>query len=167
MFDFIKYAQIINLGGSIMPRVTLKEQPSYEFHYPMKVQVRDLNYAGHLGNDVLIGILQDARANLLNDLGCKELDLGDGKTGIIIGDLAINFKSEGFLFDELQVDSHIDEFTEKSFRIYYRIINVKNNSIIALAETGLIAFDYNTREVTKVPEILKRTLDQYIQTQEK
>jgi len=46
-------------------------------------------------------------------------------------------------------------------------MNVKNNSIIALAETGLIAFDYKTREVTKVPEILKRALDQYIQTQEK
>jgi len=150
-----------------MPRVTLKERSSYEFHYPIKVQVRDLNYAGHLGNDVLIGILQDARANLFNDLGCKELDLGDGKTGIIIADLAVNFKSEGFLFDELRVDSHISEFTEKSFRIYYRIMNVKNNSIIALAETGLIAFDYKTREVTKVPEILKRALDQYIQTQEK
>ena len=80
-----------------MPRVKLESQPKYEFVFETTIQKVDLNYAGHLGNDALLRMLQTARIELFQNRGYKELDLGDGKTGIIIGDLVVNHKGVVFL----------------------------------------------------------------------
>ena len=141
-----------------MPRITLYEQPNYEFQFNTTVQASDLNYANHLGNDTIIGMIQDARANIFFDLGFSELDLGDSETGIIIADLVVNFKAEGFMFDELRIDSHIGEVKDKSFRIFHRIIRFKDKKLIALAETGLVVFNYKHRKITDIPEAFAKKL---------
>ena len=141
-----------------MPYIILHEKANYEFQYSTTIQTRDLNYVGHLGNDKLVVIIQDARNNLFHELGFQERDMGDGRTGIIIGDMVVNFKGEGFLFDELLVESHIGESTPKSFRLFHRIVNVKDKKLIALVETGLIAYDYEMRKVTAFPEVFNRAL---------
>lgn len=135
-----------------MPRVILKEQPDYEFKFITKIQTEDLNYAGHLANEALLKMIQEARIDLIKKLGFKELDLGDGKTGVIIADLVVNYKSEGFEGDELRIESHIGQITERSIRIFHRIFKNKNDILLTLAETGLVAFNYKIREITKFPE---------------
>ncbi len=142
-----------------MPRVKLEEQPEYEFHYEIVLQVRDINYGGHLGNDALIGLLHEARLNLLHGLGCSEMNLGDGQTGIILGDLAVNYKAEGFMFDRLSLNSHIGEMGRNSFRIFHRI--TRNDTLIALAETGIVTFNYQDRKIVPVPEDFIQRLQQY------
>lgn len=139
-------------------RITLKKQPKYEFHYKITINRNDLNYANHLGNDVLVRMIQEARIELFKGLGYKELDLGDGKTGIIIADLAVNFKAEGFIGDELRIESHIGEVTDKSLRIFHRIIKEKDDKLLALVETGLVAFDYENREITRIPKDFLKVL---------
>jgi 4-hydroxybenzoyl-CoA thioesterase len=144
-----------------MPRATLQEQSNYEFQYNTTIHTRDLNYANHLGNDSVVGMLQDARVDLFKSLGYRELDLGDGKTGIIIGDLVVNFKAEGFLFEKLRIDCHINDISDKSFRIFYRIVKAQENTIIALAETGIVAFDYTTRQVAILPSNFVKALKEF------
>ena len=39
--------------------------------------------------------MHEARVRLLSEIGCSELDIGNG-VSIIMGDAAIEFKSEGF-----------------------------------------------------------------------
>ena len=140
-----------------MPRVKLQLQPTYEFHYEVTLQVRDINYGGHLGNDALVGLLHEARINLLHGLGLSEMNLGDGQTGIIMADLVVNFLEEGFMLDRLAIDSHIGEMTQRSFRIFYRI--TKGDKILALAETGIVAFDYAQRKIVPVPAPFRQTLE--------
>ncbi len=121
--------------------------------------MNDLNYAGHLGNDALVSLIQEARVSLFHELGYKELDLGDGKTGIIIGDLVINFKAEGFMFDELVIQSQIGEVTEKSMRLFHRMVKKDDNTLLALVESGLIAYDYDNRKITSFPSRFIKTLE--------
>ncbi len=149
------------MGGIFIPRIKLLELSNYRFHYKRKVQKRDLNYAGHLGNDSIVRLLQEARLAIFQQLGFTELDLGDSKTGIIIGDLVINFRSEGFLDEELNIESQIEDVTERSMRIYHRIIKKQDNSMLALAETGLVAYDYSTRAIAKWPERFNTELKKY------
>lgn len=132
-----------------MPRVKLQEQSCYEFRYEVTLQVRDINYGGHLGNDALVGLLHEARINLLSQLGCSEMNLGDGQTGMIMGDLVVNFREEGFMLDQLQIDSHIGEMSQRSFRIFHRI--TKGDNLLALAETGLVTFNYARRAIAPIP----------------
>jgi acyl-CoA thioester hydrolase len=138
-----------------MPRIKLKEQEVYEFRFPIKVRPQDINYAGHMGNDSLISLVGDARAQLFHSLGLSEMDLGDSQTGIIIADLIVNYKAEAFMFDELLIETHLDEFVQKGFRMFHRIR--KDSKVIALVETGFAAYNYLSKKTVPLPaSLLKR-----------
>ncbi|MFC1825781.1 thioesterase family protein [Thermodesulfobacteriota bacterium] len=134
-----------------MPRIKLDPQERYQHTYETTIEVTDLNYGNHMGNDALVGIIHRARVHLLQRLGAGETNLGDGKTGILLTDLAVNYKGEGFLFDKLIVESTIGELRPKGFRMFHRI-TTEQNRLIALAETGIVAFDYHKRKVAPIPE---------------
>jgi acyl-CoA thioesterase FadM len=135
-----------------MPRIKLKEAEFYTFEFKRTISDNDLNYAGHLGNDRTLSIIQEARVAMLAELGVEELDLGDGKTGIIIGDLVINFLSEVFSGDVLVVEISTGDLKLNSMRLFYRIRRTGDTKPIALVETGIIAFDYETRTPTDWPK---------------
>ena len=142
-----------------MPRIKLQEQPTYEFEHTLTVRVTDLNYGGHLANTAVVGLVHEARVQLLRTLGCSEFNLGDDQTGLVIGDLVVNFRAEGFLTDTLRIESHIGEISVKSFRVFHRIC--RENSLLALVETGLITFDYARRKAAPVPKTFLQKLEAY------
>jgi acyl-CoA thioester hydrolase len=145
-----------------MPRIKLNELGDYAFHYAITLEPRDINYGGHLGNDALVTIVGSARINMFRSMGLSEMDLGDGKTGIIMSDLAVNYKSEAFMFDELMIDTHVGEISRSSFRLFHRM--KKGQAIIALVETGLTTFNYASRRIVPVPEaFLKALAEQGVQ----
>jgi len=141
-----------------MARIKLTEQPSYGFRHSITLYPRDINYGGHLGNDSLVSLLGSARALMFHTMGFSEGNLGDGKTGIIMADLVVNFRSEAFIFDEIHIDSHIGEMRPSGFRIYQRV--TRNGTIIALAETGTAAFDYVSRRIAHIPDEFLKALGQ-------
>jgi acyl-CoA thioesterase FadM len=133
-----------------MPRTKLTEQPEYEFCYPITLQPRDINYGGHLGVDSLVSIIGTARAHIFKSVGLSELNLGDNRAGMIMTDFVVNLKAEGFMFDDLEVYTHIGELTKNGFRFFHKV--TRGSSIIALVESGFLAFDYPAEKVTRVPE---------------
>lgn len=133
-----------------MPRTKLTEQPHYEFCYPITLQPRDINYGGHMGVDALISIIGTARAYIFKTVGLSEIKLGDDRTGIIMTDFVVNLKAEGFMFDNLEVHSHIGELTKNGFRFFHKVI--RGDSIVALAEMGFLTFDYDARKAISVPD---------------
>jgi acyl-CoA thioester hydrolase len=144
-----------------MPRIKLTEQEVYEFRCSIQVRPQDVNYAGHVGNDNLISLVGAARAQLFRSLGLSELDLGDRQTGLIITDLAVNYRAEALMFDELLVETHLDEFVEKGFRMFHRIR--KGAKLIALVETGFASYNYAAKGTSPLPaSFLKRLADQSI-----
>ncbi len=141
-----------------MPRIKLEEQSRYEFSYPVTLYPRDINYGGHLGNDSLTSLIGSARAQMLHSMGMSENDLGDGKTGIIMADLVINFKAEAFIFDELEIDIHVGELRSSGFRLFHRV--KKKGTIVALVETGMAAFDHARKKMVPVPGMFKRKTEE-------
>jgi acyl-CoA thioester hydrolase len=144
-----------------MPPVKLRERPHYEFTYEITIQVGHINHRGHLGHDSIVRILHEARANMWRALGLDELNLGDGKAGVITGDTVVTFKSEGFMFETLSVESQIDEISPDGFRVFQRI--TRAGQLVALAEVGLLGFDYKTRANAPIPETFNRALGRYRQ----
>jgi len=144
-----------------MSRVKLEEQPDYEFEHSLSVRVTDLNYGAHLANNAVVALIHEARVRLLHDLGIGELDLGDGHTGIIMGDLVLDFKQESFLFDVLTIKSHIGDVSRRGFRIFHKIC--RDNLTLALVETGLVAFDYEKRRIVTIPQTFREALEAHLQ----
>ena len=142
-----------------MARIRLHEQPSYEFTYHFAVQARDLSSRRHLGSDAIVQLMHEALVNLFQTIGLTEFDLGDGNTGVIAEDTVINFMSESFLSEVLTIETHVDEVTSSGFRVFHRMD--RSGKIIALAEMGLIGFDYANRTPAPIPGAFNTTLLRY------
>jgi acyl-CoA thioesterase FadM len=140
-----------------MPGIKLSEREVYEFQSVIQVRPQDINFSGHMGNDNLVSLVGAARALLFHSQGFSELDLGDGQTGIIITDMAVNYKAEAFMFDELLVDTHIGEVSHKGFRMFHRVR--RGTVLIALVETGFLAYDYAGKKTVPVPAGFSKCLE--------
>ncbi|MBP7553167.1 MAG: thioesterase family protein [Spirochaetes bacterium] len=142
-----------------MPKIKLKPLEKYSFVYKTRIHVRDVNYGGHLGNDAIVGLTHEARIDMLEKMGFTELNIGDNETGLIMADLAVNFKEEGFLLDNIEISSQIEEISAASFRAFHKI--TKEGRTIALIETGLIAFNYKNKSVAEIPEQFLKKIEEF------
>lgn len=143
-----------NPGGSAcMPRLKLKPLESYAFATEITVRITDLNYGGHLGNDSLLSLLHEARVAFLADFGFTELDCGG--VSLTMGDAVMVFQGEAFAGERLRFEVAAGEATDCGFRVFYRVMRVTDNQKIALAETGMVCFDYTTRTIKPLPDVVR------------
>ena len=113
------------------------------------VRVDDINYGGHLGNERLLLIAQQARIEFFQSLGYSgELGFGN-QVGIIMADAAIEFKAEAFLGDRLTVELAISGPSKYGFSMYYRV--TKAQKTVALIKTGILFMNYAERKLCSIP----------------
>ena len=117
----------------------------------IEVRVGDINYGGHMGNDKALLVFHDARLAYLEAIGFNEKNIGG--PAIIMRDAHVTFRKEVFLHDILIVDVGIDEVTLTSFNMVYTVKRESDGAVVFLGNTGLVAFDYETRKVAKLPEV--------------
>jgi len=133
-----------------VPRISLKALDVYPFQTRISVRVTDLNYGGHLGNDTLLSLVQEARAAFLNSFGFSEKNVAGA--GLIMSDAVVRYHSEAFAGDELRFEVAAGEPGRCGFRLFYRIVRPADMKVIALAETGMVCLDYDTRQMIALPE---------------
>lgn len=141
-----------------MPRVKLNfpdKKPIFIAQIPLRIT--DMNYGNHLGNDVVLSIIHDARMQYLASLGHTELEIGG--CGMIMADVMIAYKSEGYYGDVLKVEVFADEIATRSFDFMYKLSTTRQGIIeIAHAKTGMVAYDYAIGKVCTIPEAFKQQL---------
>lgn len=126
-----------------MPRLALAPLPAYDFTCTLRVRTTDLNYGGHLGNDRLLALVQEARVAFLAERGLSELDAG--WPSLIMADAAVLYQGEAFAGDELRFAVAAREPGRVGFRLFTRVTRPADGAAIALVETGLVCFDYAQR----------------------
>jgi acyl-CoA thioester hydrolase len=127
----------------------LIEKDDYSFKYEVQVRIGDLNYGGHLGAAEMVSIIHDSRVHFFKSMEIAEINLGDGKTAMVIKDLVVNFRGEAFLDDVLIIGVDAEVEKDDEFRIYYRIKTKKR--LVALAETGVVSFNMLERKKRILP----------------
>ena len=137
-----------------MPRIKLKPLEIYPFAIELDVRITDLNYGGHLGNDRLLSLVHEARSAFLAHHGLSELDCGG--VSLIMGDAALVFLGEAYAGDVLRFEVAAGEASRSGFRLFYRITRPSDGSPIALAETGMVCFDYQARKICPLPETVRK-----------
>jgi YbgC/YbaW family acyl-CoA thioester hydrolase len=139
-----------------MARIKLDIPQTFLFQTTIPVRITDINYGGHAGNDSILSIIHEARMQFLKHWGCNEKNFFG--TGLIMNDVAIQFKEEVFYGDILEVSVALQDIEKVSFDIVYKLNIIKSDrtSTIAVAKTGMVCFDYNTRKITAVPQEAKK-----------
>ncbi|MBA4055991.1 MAG: thioesterase, partial [Marivirga sp.] len=106
-----------------MARLQIDLPEIFLFRTELTVRASDLNYGGHVGNDTMLTLLQEARIRLYRQLGFKDELSFEGSIGQIIADAAIQYKSESFLGDILVIEIAVSDFNKYGFDMLYRVTN--------------------------------------------
>lgn len=132
-----------------MARIKLDLPSVFAFSTEVPIRVTDLNYGGHVGNDTILGIVQEARVQYFKSMGYGELSFAG--VAVIMADCAVVYKSESFHGDTLRIEVAATDFSKYGFDLYYKLTNKATGKLVAEAKTGIVCFDYQARKVALLP----------------
>lgn len=133
-----------------MARVQIELPASFAFSTDIQLYLSHINYGGHLDNALLLTVVSEARTRWFKALGYTELDV-EG-LGIIVSDAALQYKSEAFHGETMQVDMSAQEFNKYGCDLVWRMRERDSGREVARGKTGIVFFDYQTRKVAGVPQ---------------
>jgi acyl-CoA thioesterase FadM len=141
-----------------MSRIKIDLPETFAFSTSFPVRITDLNYGAHVGNDTILSFIHEARVRFLKSFGYTELDLGGA--GLIMSDVMIVFKKEIFYGDEIRLSVAATDFTRAGFDLVYKLEKGTNPemTLLAIAKTGMVCYDYSLKKVTALPEAVKERL---------
>ena len=131
-----------------MSRIRIQLPSEFKFSTNIPVRITDLNYGGHVGNDTVLSLIHEARMQFLKSFGYTEMDFEGA--GMIMSDVGIEFKTELFYGDVVTAFVSAGNFSRVGFDLYYKLVN--GESIVAIAKTGMVCYDYDLKKVVRVPE---------------
>jgi YbgC/YbaW family acyl-CoA thioester hydrolase len=145
-----------------MPRIHIDLPEKFSFSCELPVRVSDLNYGGHVGNDSILTLIQEARVLYYRHLGFNSEISLEGTIGQLIADAAVVYKAESFLGDVLVIELVATDFNRYGFDLVYRLSNKASGKEVARAKTGIVCFDYAKRKLAGVPEPLRQALSEQV-----
>lgn len=136
-----------------MARIKIELPKKFIFKTEIALRISDINYGGHLGHDSVLSLTHEARVRFFTEHGFTELDVFG--PGIILSDVAIQYKSEGFYGHTVVVEIAVCDYVKYGCDLVYKLSNSETGEDIAYAKTGIVFMHYEKREVTPVPEKFK------------
>ena len=126
--------------------------------FSIPVRITDINYGNHVGNDAFVSLIHEARVQWLDQHGYSELHI-EG-IGLIMSDLAVEFKNESMYGDIVEVKISTGEISRVSFELFYQLQTTRAGQMIVLAnaKTSMVCYDYAAKKVASVPEKLSAIL---------
>ena len=132
-----------------MPRIKLSPPESFMFRMERSVGLSDLNYAKHLDSLSMVKILHEARLQYLASLGLTEENIFG--LGMVVTDLAVDFRSESFANDVLIIDVGVGKVNRYGLDIGLRVTNSALDSVVCMAKMGVVLFDFDKHQMVSVP----------------
>jgi acyl-CoA thioester hydrolase len=141
-----------------MARIKIDLPENFSFSCQIPVRITDINYGGHVGNDTILSIIHEARMQFFNSFGYTEMNFAGA--GMIMADLAIEFKSELFYGDVVIASVVAGEISKIGFELFYKLEKDSGAKkiLISKAKTGMICYDYTNKKIVAVPEEAKQKL---------
>ena len=141
-----------------MERIKIQLPDTFSFSTIIKIRITDLNYGGHVGNDIFLSLIHEARQQFLNHQGYAELSFAG--VGLIMADAAVEFKKELNYKDEVLISVATAGFDKFGFDIFYKLelMTAGGNILAGKAKTGMLCYDYEKRKLVAVPEEAKEKL---------
>lgn len=134
-----------------MERIKIFLPEKFSFSTIITIRITDVNYGGHVGNDVFLSLVHEARQRFLHYHYYSELNLAG--VGLIMADAAIEYKRELKYADEIKISVAVKNFDKLGFDFLY-LIEVKAGEAwlpAAKVKTGMVCFDYTLQKKVGVP----------------
>lgn len=128
------------------------------FETAITIQVGDLNYGGHVGNECYLLFAQETRIRFLQSIGHSEMKFGP--YGLVLSEASIEYLHELFHGDQILITMSISSLSRAGFDCFYTLSTQREGSRIIVAKimTGMVCYDYSARKVRSIPEDIKAKL---------
>ncbi len=135
-----------------MERIKIVLPENFSFSATIPIRITDINYGNHVGNDTFLSLIHEARLQFFKQYGYTELHFAGA--GLIMADVAIEFKQEILYGDAVTIYVTANGFDKLGFDIFYKIIvEKKGQEVLAgRAKTGMICFDYALKKKVAIPQ---------------
>lgn len=132
-----------------MAHIHIELPEQLPFSTEITLYLSHMNYGGHLDNALLLTVVSEARARFFQALGYSELNV-EG-VGIIVADAALQYRSEAFHGEVMVVRMGAADFGRKGCDLLWRMNERTSQREVARGKTGIVFFDYATRQSALVP----------------
>ena len=136
-----------------MTRIQIELPPKWVFATDITLYQSHINFGGHLDNALLLTVVSEARARFFKSLGFSELDVAGA--GIIVADAALQYRSEAFYGEVMVVQMDAANFSRKGCDLLWCMNEKASQREVARGKTGIVFFDYATREPVPVPSAFR------------
>ena len=137
-----------------MARIKIELPPTFSFSCQIPVRITDINYGGHAGNDAVLSIIHEARMQFLESMGYTEMEFAGA--GMIMSDVAIEFKNELFYGDIVIASVVTGEISRIGFDLVYKLETLRTENdnkkiLVVSAKTGMVCYDYEKKKIVSIP----------------
>ena len=132
-----------------MARIKIDLPESFTFSTEIPIYIGHINYGHHLDNAQLISLVSEARVRYFKSMGYSELDV-EG-VGIVVADVAAQYRSEAFHGGTLRVDMTANDFNKYGCDLVWRLSDQASGREVARGKHGTTFFDYTARKAASVP----------------
>lgn len=133
-----------------MARAKIELPEKFIFSTEIEIRISEINYGGHLGNDSLLTILQEARLRFLKHHGFSEKNVAG--YSIIMADAVIIYKSQAYYGEVLSIEISLADFSKHACDMIYRVCKKSEGKEVARAKTRIAFFDYQQNKTVTIPE---------------
>lgn len=139
-----------------MPRIKIALPEKFVFSTEIPIYIQHINYGHHLDNAALLMLVAEARVRFFKHFGWSELDVGG--PGIVVADVAAQYRSEAFHGETLIAEFAADDFADYGCDLVWRLSDQASGREVARGKHGIVFFDYATRSKVKVPAVFVETM---------
>jgi len=132
-----------------MERIKIELPSKILFSYHFKIKENDINDAKHMGNERILVFANKVRTEFFKFISLQENDAAT-HLGTIIANHSIQYKSEGFLGDEITCEVGVSNVTECSFDLIFHFLK-SNNKTMATVRTGCVSYNYDEKKNQPLP----------------
>ena len=132
-----------------MARIQFSLPERFAFSVDLPLRPSHINYAGHLDNAQLVGLVSEARVRFFKSLNYQDIDV-EGAVALV-GDQMIQYLSEGMPGEVMRVEMLAQEFNRYGFDLAYRFSEASAGREIARGKIGIVFMSPSTKKVTEVP----------------
>ena len=126
------------------------------YTHNINVRIDDINFGNHLCHSKFTNIIHNVRALFL-----KKHNLSESNCygfGLIMLNLNINYLSQCFFDDQLEVSLRIENVDKITVLFSYSVFNQTTNKLAAEAKTSMGFFDIEKKKLRRVPLEFKKDI---------
>lgn len=123
--------------------------------FPLEIRYPDYDAKGHINNAVYLTYFEIARARAwTGPLGGTETDVP-----FIVAEASVRYVSEARIGDSLDIEMKTTEIRTKAWVWSYRVIDPRDERLVAEGRTVQVMYDYEARATVPIPDAMRSRLE--------